>query len=199
MEEKQAPGQILCFLELDEEQAEKGKLDGAGPYAVVRSFKEDAKPAKPSKLVRRGCVDDKHFVYSCAAICGTVAVVKNENNDEMENEFFVVSNSNDWLDMFHEILDNADEANVSEEDSDDDELNSDDGEGNDGEEDCDDDEEESDDDQANNSEDDSEDDEEDGDDDDSSHWACLHCDWNFVKNHLNLNVFVNLDAIFNHS
>ena len=64
--------------------------------------------------MKRGLLDDKYYVYACKNIVNTVAVVKNENCDGMEHEFFVASNSDQWLSCFHKIfdsLDNPDDSN----------------------------------------------------------------------------------------
>ena len=89
-------------------------LDCDGPHAVVRSFREPPKNNPPSLIVKRGLLDDKYYVYACKNIVNTVAVVKNENCDGMEHEFFVVSNSDQWLSSFHksfDSLDNPDDSN----------------------------------------------------------------------------------------
>ena len=89
-------------------------LDCDGPHAVVQSFREPPKNNPPSVTVKRGLLDNKHCVCACKNIVDTVAVVKNENCDGMEHEFFVVSNSDQWLSCFHEIfdsLDNPDDSN----------------------------------------------------------------------------------------
>ena len=121
--EKQTPAQILCFLQLDDEQAVSGGQAGAGPHAVVRSFQEEPKDFPPSILVKRGVVADDYYVYPCTSISGPVAVVQNQTDSELENVFFVVSNKDDWLVKFHELLVAGDETDANDEtDSDGDEY-----------------------------------------------------------------------------
>ena len=81
---------------------------------MVRSFREPPKNNPPSLIVKRGLLDNRHYVCACKNIVNTVAVVKNENHDGTEHEFFVVSNSDQWLSCFHDIfdtLDNPDDGN----------------------------------------------------------------------------------------
>ena len=105
---KETPAQILCFLELNDEQAASGGQAGAGPHAVVRGFREEPKDLKPLILVKQGVVADDHCVCPCSCMCGPVAVVRNETESESENEFFVVSNKDDWLVKFHKELEAGD-------------------------------------------------------------------------------------------
>ena len=108
--EKQTPAQILCFLQLNDDQAVSGGQAGAGPHAVVRSFLEEPKDFPPSILVKRGVLADDHHVYPCTSISGPVAVVQNRTDSESENDFFVVSNKDDWLVKFHQRLVAVDET-----------------------------------------------------------------------------------------
>ena len=96
-------------------QAVSGGQAGAGPHAVVRSFQEEPKDFPPSILVRRGVLADDYYVYPCTAISGPVAVVKNQTETESENDFFVVSNKDDWLVKFHEKLEAGDENDTNDE------------------------------------------------------------------------------------
>ena len=112
---KETPAQILCFLQLTHEQALSGGQVGAGPHAVVRSFQEEPKDFPPSILVRRGVLADDYYVYPCTAMSGPVAVVKNQTETESENDFFVVSNKDDWLVKFHEKLEAGDENDRNDE------------------------------------------------------------------------------------
>ena len=108
--EKETPAQILCFLQLSNEQAVSGGQAGAGPHAVVRSFQEEPKDFPPSILVKRGVLADDHCVHPCTSISGPVAVVQNRTDSESENDFFVVSNKDDWLVKFHQRLVAVDET-----------------------------------------------------------------------------------------
>ena len=108
--EKQTPAQILCFLQLNDDQAVSGGQAGAGPHAVVRSFLEEPKDFPPSILVKRGVLADDCHVYPCTSISGPVAVVQNRTDSESENDFFVVSNKDDWLVKFHQRLVAVDET-----------------------------------------------------------------------------------------
>ena len=112
---KETPAQILCFLQLTHEQAVSGGQARAGPHAVVRSFQEEPKDFPPSILVKRGVLADDHCVHPCTAMSGPVAVVKNQTESESENDFFVVSNKDDWLVKFHEKLATGDETDSSDE------------------------------------------------------------------------------------
>ena len=112
---KETPAQILCFLELNDEQAVSGGQAGGGPHAVVRSFQEEPKDFPPSILVKRGVLADDYYVYPCTSISGPVAVVQNQTESELENEFFVVSNKDDWLVKFHEKLETGDETDTNDE------------------------------------------------------------------------------------
>ena len=113
------PAQILCFLELDDDQAMSGEQPEKGCYAVVWSFREEPKSFPPSILVKRGVLSDDYYVYPCSSICGTAAVVRNETESQIENDFFVVSNKVHWLLKFHEMLESCE--TFVDEDSDDDE------------------------------------------------------------------------------
>ena len=46
---------------------------------------------------------------------GPVAVVKNQTETESENDFFVVSNKDDWLVKFHKKLEAGDENDRNDE------------------------------------------------------------------------------------
>ena len=109
--EKTTPAQILCFVHLTDDQANYADLDGAGPYAVVRSFKKEPSPLPPSKIVTVGELDNHHYVYHCDSIAGPAAVVKNHGDASLHNKFFVVSNSNHWLRCFHSLFDQEDNKN----------------------------------------------------------------------------------------
>ena len=104
------PGQILCFLALSDQQADRispGEHVG-GSYAVVRSLKDNMPTTiRQSQIVQRGVVDDQYHVYPCSSICGPVAVVCQEGVEE-GNEFFVVGNKKHWLKCFHELLEKTD-------------------------------------------------------------------------------------------
>ena len=103
--EKTTPAQILCFVHLTDDQANCADLDGAGPHAVVCSFKKEPSPLPPSKTVTVGELDNHHCVYHCNSIAGPAAVVKNQGDASLHNKFFVVSNSNHWLRCFHSLFD----------------------------------------------------------------------------------------------
>ena len=116
---KETPAQILCFLDLTDEQATFSGLEGAGPHAVVRSFQDEPKDFPPSILVKRGVLADDYYVCPCESISGPVAVVQNQAESESENEFFVVSNKDDWLETFHKKLEAGDESDRNDEIDDD--------------------------------------------------------------------------------
>ena len=103
-EEKSTPAQILCFVSLTVDQARYADLlDGAGAYAVVRSFKHEPSPLYPSKIVSVGELDNQYYVYHCDCINAPAAVVPNVGGND--NKFFVVSNCDEWLRCFHQMFD----------------------------------------------------------------------------------------------
>ena len=60
-------------------------------------------------------------MHPCTSISRPVAVVQNQTDSESENDFFVVSNKDDWLVKFHEQLVAGDQTDGNNEtDSDDD-------------------------------------------------------------------------------
>ena len=104
---KEMSDQILCFLELTNEQAASGGQPGAGPHAVVRSCQEEQKDFPPFILAKHGALAGDFCVCLCTAMSGHVAVVQNQ---ELENEFFAVSSKDDWLVKFHKRLEAGDKT-----------------------------------------------------------------------------------------
>ena len=106
------PAQNPCFFELTDEQAASGRQPlAAGPRVVVQSFQEEPKDFPPSILLaKRSALADDCCVCLGTTMSGPVAVGQNQTELESENEFFVVSNKDNWLVKFHKRLEAGDKT-----------------------------------------------------------------------------------------
>jgi hypothetical protein len=100
-----APAQIMCFLQLGPEF--DGNLTKEEPYALVRSFREEASEISYCSIAQQGQLDDSFYVYPCASIDSPAAVVPNlrSPDDNEMTKYFVLKNRSFWLSRFHRELD----------------------------------------------------------------------------------------------
>ena len=107
-EKYDVPCQILCFLDLKENDSLSfsPEPDG-GPYAIIRSFRQAPKKVQnsTSMILLEGTVYDDLLLVPCDSIADTVAVVQHKTVPETNNRFFVVQNRTAWLATFFDQLD----------------------------------------------------------------------------------------------
>ena len=104
------PCQILGFVYIHNLKAGthsigRYPIQENGIYAIVRKFISPPKTLRYSKFIEMGTASEQLYLFHCEFIVSEAAVVHNHRESSAcDNEFFVVKNRSQWLNIFTELM-----------------------------------------------------------------------------------------------
>ena len=79
-------------------------IDSNGEYGVVRRFSHVPTRVDKSSIVSQGKLENKPYLFSCDSIVSEVAVVPNNSELTINDQFMVIANISIWLETFMQKL-----------------------------------------------------------------------------------------------